>query len=531
MEVTLTKIKGIYLIIFSILLFFMNYGLSASTLRYAVGTELETIDPSLASGVPEHNVLLSLFEGLTSYDPKTSLPEPGVAEKWESNEDATVWRFFLRKNAKWSDRKPVTAHDFVYGWQRILDPKTAARYAYYLYGVKNANEYNTGKIKDPEKIGIKALDDLTLEITLVGPTPYFPKILAHYATYPLPKAVIKKYGDKWTQPENIVSNGPFVLSERILNQHVKVKKNTHYWDSKNVKLDEIIFSTIEDKETNRRQYLSGELDWIDSYSINPQYVPKYSKRNDYHQYIYIGSYFYRFNTTRKPFSDPRVRKALSMSIDRKKLAKYITKGTYLPTNAYVPPALDNEYNKEAPQGLKEDLKAAKELLASAGFPDGKDFPPFEILYNTLEQHRDITQAIQQMWRQNLGIECKLFNQEWKIYLKSEHTLDYDVARAGWIADFMDPINFVDMFTSDSGLNDTGWKNKKYDNLIEKARHTGDSAERNKFLRAAEKILIEEDLPIMPIFFYTSRNMVSPKVKNWYNNPLDVHPYKHMYINQ
>ena len=160
-----------------------------------------------------------------------------------------------------------------------------------------------------------------------------------------------------------------------------------------------------------------------------------------------------------PFSDPRVRKALSMSIDRKKLAKYITKGTYLPTAAYVPPALDNEYNKEAPQGLTENLKTAKELLASAGFPDGKDFPPFEILYNTLEQHRDIAQAIQQMWRQNLGIECKLYNQEWKIYLKSEHTLDYDVARAGWIADFMDPINFVDMFTSESGLKDTGWKNE------------------------------------------------------------------------
>ncbi len=500
-----------------------SYKISAKqVLRVNNGAEPKELDPATSTGIPESHIIDNLFEGLTSLDSYTLDPVPGVAESWTISPDGKVYTFKLRPDAAWSDGKKITSHDFQWSWLRVLEPKTAAEYAYQLYYVKNAEAYNLGKIKDAKQVGIETPDDRTLKVTLENSTPYFLRLTAFHTLYPVPKHVIDKYpGQEWTKEGKIVSNGPFALAEWKLNQHIKLVPNSHYWKKSSIKLKEAFLYGIENENTSEKTFTAGELDMTDSVpsvKIDTYNKEKKNNPNTYHPFKsnpYLGTYLYTFNVTRKPLNDVRVRKALALTVDRKLIVEKVLKGGQLPAMVLTPPNTAG-YTHANTTGLKESvteatIKEAKKLLADAGYPDGKNMPPVEILYNTNEDHKKIAVALQQMWKKNLGIEATLFNQEWKVYLDTKRNLNYSLARFGWIGDYPDPNTFLDLFTTHSGNNQTGWSNKEYDKLIDMAAKTSDSKKRYEYFHNAEDILLTE-LPILPIYFYTKQNLLSPKVK-------------------
>ncbi|MBP7843245.1 MAG: peptide ABC transporter substrate-binding protein [Proteobacteria bacterium] len=498
-------------------------------LLYGNGSEPATIDPQLATGTVEHHIILALYEGLVNSDPQDLHPIPGVAEKWEISKDQKNFKFFLRKNAKWSNGDPVTAHDFVNSWMRILTPTLASEYAYMLHVIVNAEEFNTGKIKDFSAVGVKAIDDYTLEVKLKGPTPYFLSLLTHHSAIPVHKATIEKFGafddrnNPWTKPGNFVGNGPYKLKTWELNKILTVEKNPNYWDQASLNLDEIHFFPTVNLLTEERSFRAGELHRTND--LPPHKIQNLLKENPEETKVYpfLASYFFRFNTTRKPFTDKRVRKALSLAINREEIVEKVAKGNQVPAYSFVPPNAGGYNSKNKITG---DLETARKLLAEAGFPDGKGFPKVDILYNTHEGHKAVAVAIQEMWKKNLNIDVELNNQEWKVYLDTEKKLQYFVSRAGWVADYNDPNNFLDLFVTNGGNNRTGWSNAAYDSLIKKAAMTADPAARLEVFQDAEKILLEE-MPILPIYIYTNKYMLSKKVKGYYPNAQDSHPYQNM----
>lgn len=493
------------------------------------GTEVKDVDPHIVTGVPEHHIIVAISEGLVSVDPKTVEPRDGVAilpPKISNNGKTYV--FNLRKDAKWSNGEPLTAHDFVYSWRRLLNPTTGSQYADMAYPVKNAEAINKGEIKDLTKLGVEAIDDHTLKVELENPTPYFLGMLYHYTMYPVPQKVIEKHGAQWTKPENFVGNGPFVLTEWVLNKVLRTRRNPNYWDKANVKLDGVDFWPIENQSTEEKMFRAGKLDV--TYEVPIERIPFWQKDDSgvYFQPAYLGTYFYRLNTTRKPLNDKRVRKALALGIDRERIIEFVTKGGELPARAFTPPGTGGYTPKVYLPQASEGIAEAKKLLAEAGFPEGKGFPSMEILYNTSENHKKIALAIQEMWKENLGINVKLFNQEWKVYLARQQKIDYDICRAGWIGDYSDPHTFLDMWVTDRGNNETGWSNKQYDNLIAQAASSGDLEKRKEYFAKAEDLLLE-DMPVIPIYIYTRKFLKKPEVKGWFPNIQDYHPLKHVYL--
>jgi oligopeptide transport system substrate-binding protein len=500
-------------------------------LRLGNGSELQDIDPQTVTGVPEHNVISALFEGLIVPHPETLEPQPGVAESWTISKDQKIYTFKIRETAKWSNGDKITAEDYIFSWKRMLSPKLGAEYAYMLFPVKNAEEYSKGTLKDFSQVGVKAKNPLTLEITLKAPTPYFLALLMHYSTYAVHKPTIEKFnamesrGTKWTRPENFVGNGPFKLTKWDLNKVLMVERNPNYWNNQITKLDGISFHPVELAQTEERMYRSGELDKTNSVPTHKIDNYRKDRPKEFVNAPYLGTYFYRINTTRPQLKDVRVRKALSMSIDRQAIVDKVTKAGEIPAKAFTPPNTGGYTSKAE---IKFDIAGAKKLLAEAGFPEGKGFKGVEILYNTLEAHRSIAESIQQMWKVNLGIDVTLKNQEWKVYIDSQHKKDYDIARAGWIGDYSDPNSFLDLWTTDNGNNDTGFANKKYDSIIRTANMTGDSGKRLELFNQAEEILLSE-LPIIPIYTYTVKYLLNERVVGWKTNILDFHPYQYLDI--
>ena len=498
-------------------------------LKITVGAEPEDIDPHVVTGVPEHHIIAALTEGLVAEDPVDLHPVPGVAEKWEVSEDGKVYTFQIRENAKWSNGDTLTANDFAESFKRILTPALASKYAYMLFVMKGAEDYSTGKLKDFSKVGVKAINDRTLQINLNAPTPYFLSLLNHYTWFPVHIATVKKYngltkrGSGWTKPENFVSNGPFTLKSWKLGRKLVVEKSSTYWDSKSTKLDEIHFFSIELETTQENAFRAGQLHNI--YNLHIDKVATYKKEHADELRIkpHLASYFYRFNVNKKPCDDVRIRKALTMAIDRESLVKNVTKGEQMASTFFTPPGVAG-YTARA--RFKEDVGEAQKLLAEAGYPNGEGFPSLELLYNTTEGHRIIAEAIQQMWKKNLNINVTLQNQEWKVYLDRQREMDYQISRAGWTGDYPDPNTFLDMWTSWSQQNQTGWADPKYDALIRKASITKDPNARLEVFQEAEEILMDQ-LPIIPIYIYTRVYALHPAVKNWHANVLDHHPWKHI----
>jgi oligopeptide transport system substrate-binding protein len=504
----------------------------AGVLDFGNGAEPEDLDPQITTGVPEHQLQLALFEGLVGQDPVNLDPIPGVAESWDISRDRRVYTFHLRADAKWSNGAPITADDFVRSYQRMLTPSLAAEYAYMIYDyVEGAKEYYDGTIKDFADVGFRAIDPHTLEIHLKAPTPFFLKLIAHNSWYPVPVDVIARFGGldrkgtDWTRPENFVGNGAFKLKEWLPKQLIEVEKSDTYWDRANVKLNGIRFYSVENSGTEERMYRTGQLQRINVLPLAK--VDTYRDAGDPALRIepLLSAYFYRLNTTRPPLNDVRVRRALALAIDRESIVKNVLRAGQAPAYHFTPPGVPGY---EVSANLHPSVEEAQRLLAEAGFPGGKGFPHLNLLFNTLESHRTIAEAIQQMWRTNLGIEITLANKEWGVYLDAQDSLDYDISRSGWQADYVDPHTFLEIFVTNGGNNDTGWSNAEYDALLQQALNAPDDTTRFAIYNRMEQILIDE-MPIIPIYHYKRVYLLDPIVKGWYPTPLDIHPFKFIHL--
>jgi oligopeptide transport system substrate-binding protein len=497
------------------------------------GAEPQDIDPQTVVGEPELRLCMAFFEGLVTEDPKDLRPVPGLAESWDISPDGKVYTFRLRPNLKWSNGEPILASELVESYKRILSPKLAAESAGLIYNfVLGAREYFEGKITDFGQVGFKAADERTLQVTLRNPTPYLLKIMAnHVAWMPVPVKVLAKFGaldqkrTAWTRAGNLVGSGPFVLKEWLPSQRIVAVRNPHYWDAKTVKLDEIHFFAAGDIASDERSFRTGQLHTTSD--LPNAKIDAYRKEFPDALRIdpWLSVYFYRCNVARPPLNDKRVRRALALAVDRESLVKNVTRGGQLPAYAVTYPGTAGYASRARLEGTIED---AKRLLAEAGFPEGKGIPTIEILYNTSENHRSIAEALQQMWRRNLGINVSLVNQEWKVYLDMRHTRNYSLARAGWVADYVDPHTFLEIWESTNGNNDTNWGNAGYDRLLQAALAAKTEADRYEIYQQMDAILVDE-MPVIPIYYSTKVRAVSPKVKGFHPTLLDHHPYKYIHL--
>ena len=499
---------------------------SPKILRVGNGTEPQDLDPHVVTGVPEHKIISALLEGLVTYAPDGGIA-PGMAERWDISEDGLIYTFHLRANAKWSNGEPLTSQDFVSSFKRILTPSLGAEYAYKLFHLVNAEEFNTGKLTDFAKVGAQAVDAHTLRLTLKHRTPFLLESLQHYAWFPVHLPTLRKFGEPdrkgnaWTRPGNYVGTGPFTLVDWSPNQKITVTRSRTYWDHDHVRLDGIEFYAIDSAETEERLFRTGKLDYCNTLPLGKTETYRREHPASYRQDPYYGVYYYRLNVTRKPLDDRRVRRALALAIDREALIRSILRsGGQAPARHCTPPS--PKFTASAQ--LTGDLAEAKRLLTEAGYPDGQNLPQIEILFNTSESHRIIAEAIQQMWKTRLGVNATITNQEWKVYLDSQRAGNFQVARAGWIGDYADPHTFLDLWTTGGGNNQTGWSNSAYDQLLRGALETKSEPERMAVYQKLEAILADE-VPVIPIYFYSRVYALNPKVLNWTTNPLDSRGWK------
>ncbi len=499
-------------------------------LHWGNGDEPQELDPHIVTGVPGHHIMIALMEGLVLKDPSTLTPIPGIAEHWTISEDGTTYTFSIRKTARWSNGDPITAEDFVWSWQRALMPALGNLYAYMYFPIVNAEAFSRGELTDFSKVGVKALDRSTLEVKLKNPTPYFLQLLDHYSMFPVHRATIEKFGaadDRgtlWTRAGNFVGSGPFTLKQWDLNKVIIVEKNPLYWDADTVKLNAVYFYPTQNQVTEERMFRAGQLHYTADVPISKIALYQREKPDQIHISPYLGTYFYRFNTQVEHLKDVRVRRALSMAVDRESLVTNVTKAGQLPATVITPP---DTMGYTATSDLHYNPQRAQELLAAAGYPNGEGFPSTEILYNTHEAHRKIAVAIQQMWKKELNINVTLHNQDWKVYLDSESNGNYQISRASWIGDYVDPNSFLDMWLKGGGNNRTGWYNDEYDDLVLNiAPQAATQEQRYAAFKRAEKILID-DMPIIPIYTYVSKHLIHPSVKGLPSNLMDYPSYKHV----
>ncbi len=508
------------------LLLLAGYASAESTLRVATMGEPASLDPHKISGTWENYVVGDMFVGLTTEDPKAKAI-PGVAESWTISDDGKSYTFKLREST-WSDGVPLTASDFVYSMQRILTPETAAEYASLLYIIQGAEAINTGKA-DPSTLGAKAIDDHTLKVELTGPAPYFLELLTHYTAYPVPRHVIEAKGKLWTKPENMVVNGPYKLVEWTPNTHVKLTRNDKWWGAADLAVDNITFYTQEDRAAVQKRFRAGEIDVAMDFASDQIDWLRKNLPDETHIAPYMGIYYYPINTSKKPFDDIRIRKALSMAVNREAIVEKVLKTGELAAYSFVPPGIayyDNPAEvdwKDIP--YPERIKQAKALLKEAGY--GQNHPlEFTLSYNTSENHKRIAVAVASMWKQ-IGVKADLFNTEVKVHYANLKQGQFDVARAGWIADYNDAQNFLYLLESRTGANNYGrYSNPEYDRLMKEAEATADLDKRSALMRKAESLAMA-DQPVIPIYHYVSKNLVSKKVVGFMDNPKDVHRWRYV----
>lgn len=599
------------------------------------GDQARTVDPSLAVGQPEGRIVNALFEGLLRSipEPGGARPEnfgknvpqvlqPGVAEMPEISQDGKTYTFRIRDGVKWSNGRRMTAHDFVFSWQRMLHPETTSEYAYQLHYIQGAEAYNAGRlavgdavevelpdrrdraqpfprgtilrgklaeIHEPPKpqfdedttkqqqedalaawrrkfvyavetrrglvhyspagedaaehfpgrkvhhcqrilpdfdatVGIKAPDDKTLVVTLNSPTPYFNELVAFYPLYPVCRECVEEHGSPdWTKPENIVSNGPFRMVLHRMRDRIRMVKSDTYWDRDNVKLNTIDALAVKQDTTALNMYMTGQVDWV---TVVPNSViTELKKRQDFHSTPMLTIYMYRLNVQRKPLDNVLVRRALNAAINKQEICEQVVKAGQVPARSFVPPGLPGYKNAYCGD---YDLDEARRLLAEAGYPNGQGMERIQILYNSNEDHRMIAEVVQQQWNR-LGIKCELRNLEWGSFQTTLQNTDYMVGRSGWIGDYPDPNTFLDLFVTGGANNQTNWSNEQYDALIEKAKVTS-GEERQQLLTQAEQILMDE-MPVIPVYFQVSRNLVNPRVQGFTSNIQDLHPLEVLSIKE
>lgn len=664
---SLLAIALLFLVGFALVgLTFSASALGRADFTFVNHTEPKTLDPGAMQGEPEGRVADAIFEGLTRLDARTMEPVPGVAERWEIDPDGKRYVFHLRRDARWTDGRKLTAHDFTYAWRRLQEPSFASEYAYILHMVRFAEAYNTyaaqadalqGKTataaatlrkQHPVRLpsaafrdfvsehhlfaslkgtpdvwlqellaspkveldaagltrletalraegqrrkqasaeararfgvdgGIFARDDHTLVVELKAPTPYFLELTAFYPAFPVPRWVVEAKGSEndWFLPGKIVTNGPFRLVTWRVGDRIRLERNPTYWGRAEVKLRTIDVLSTENSTTALNLYLSGAVDWLPK-AIPDELQQHLRSRPDFYAGPALVVYYYRINTTRKPFNDVRVRKALNLAIDREQIATQVLGMGQLPAYRLVPPGLP-DYRPPEP-GLRKDVTEARRLLAEAGFPEGRGFPPFGILYNTYEAHKKIADVVADQLRRNLGIQATAYNQEWQSYQASTRALNYDLGRAGWVGDYEDPNTFLDLWVTNGGNNQTGWGDPVYDRLLQAGadvesflqapsallgsmperaaaerlisavNQAASGGERLKqaallrleLLRQAEGLLLDRGLPVIPVYFYVNVGLVKPHVVGFYSkltapdgtlrpNPQDRHPLRDLRI--
>jgi oligopeptide transport system substrate-binding protein len=501
-------------------------------LHFGNGTEPQSLDPHVMTGVPEVTIARALFEGLVTISPHTLEPEPGVAQSWTLSEDQRLITFQINPDARWSNGDPVTAQNFVWSWQRVLNPKFASLNAETLFPIKNAEAIATGVITDPSALGAKALDALTLEVTLNEPTPYFLTLLGTYTTYPVHRQTIEKFGaasdhyTRWTRVENIVSNGAFKLKKWQLNRHIVVEKSELYWNADRVRLNGIVFHPIDNTVTEERMFRAQQLHYTAEVPLDK--IPLYEAMDPspLRRAPYLGTYYFQLNTTRAPINDIRVRRALAMAIDRQTLVDTVLQNIYLPNYNFTPVGLQGYQSAKL---FEYDPDAARRLMAEAGYADGENWPGLELTYNTSKQHRKIAIAVQQMWKKTLNIDVTLANLEWKVYLDKTQQMDYQIARAAWVGSYLDPGTFLRLFIADGGNNGTGFASAEFDDLVfQQAAKTRTREQRYAVFAKAESLLIEQ-MPIIPLFSYTSNHLVQPSVKGLGSNILDNVNFNYIWL--
>ena len=506
-------------------------GIREQVLERGLSADPADLDPHVITDLPEINVVSTLFEGLVAEDPVDLHPVPGVAESWEVSSDGLSYTFHLRANALWSNGAPVTAQDFSGSIRRVLTRTLAADYATMLYVLVNAEAYHKGTLMDFSQVGVQTPDARTLRLSLNHPAPYFLSLLTHPAWYPVYLPALEKAGSpyqrgsKWTQPGNLVGNGAFVLTAWKRGEVITVEKSPTYWDAATVRLNAIHFHPAEDRESEERAFRAGQLHLTEALPVSKVETYKRTQPEVLQIGAFLDTYFYRLNTNRPGLSNVKVRQALAAAIDRSALVGKVTMGGQQPARSFTPPGVGGYV---PPDVLKCNFDAARRLLADAGYPGGQGLPPLEIMINSSGNHRVIAEAVQEMWRRELGVEVRLNNMEQATLLAHRRTLDYQIMRGEWAADYLDPKTFFDVFRSDSNNNHTGWQNSNYDTLLFEADRTADPATRYALMQRAERILLN-DAPIIPIYYYTSVRLVLPSVHGWYPTLLDRHPYKHVWL--
>lgn len=504
------------------------------------GGEPSALDPQFAQpGVIENRIMLALFEGLVRYDPKTLEPVPAIAESWEVSSDGLRWTFRLRERAKFSDGKNIVAEDFIFSFRRILSPKLASPCASLFFApVKNARAFAAGTLTDFSRVGFSAPDARTLVVELENPCPYFLSLACHSSWSVVPAHAILRFGEidsrstLWTRPENFVGSGPFRLNSWRVAYRIEAEKNPHYWDAENVALNGIRFDAVEDQFAEETAFNDGQYHITNT--VPPSRVPVLREQHSPTLRLdpYLSTAFIRINCAKAPLNDPRVRRALSLALDREALAEQVMRGgetpatTLVPAEAYGAVYAKKNYKSESSgenRSREKALREARALLADAGFPDGKGFPEITYLYNTSDGAQFFAQAVQEMWRKNLGIRVALKNQEYKVYRISLAQGDYELARSAWSGDYLDPTTFLELFVSGGHINWTNWSDARYDKLLAEAAREREPSARTEKLKAAEEILLEAS-PIIPTLHSRSKFLIRPEVRGWHPNLLDIHPY-------
>jgi oligopeptide transport system substrate-binding protein len=489
--------------------------------------EPDSLDPVIIVSQPDMRVVRGLFEGVTRLDPKTAQPIPGLAKSWDLSPDGKTYTFHLRTNLVWSTGEPITADDVVYSWIRALEPKTASDYAFAFKQVKNGEDFNAGKITDPSLVGIHALDKYTVRVDLNCPTPFFLDLCTFPVMFVVPRQTIEKYGDRWIMARPLPSSGPFELAYWRLSDRIRLVKNPRYWNATNTQSDIIDILPVGSPDTAFNLYSSGAADIVwDKDSIPQELLDVLLKRPDFHTFDFLGTYFIRFNVTRKPFDDPRVRRALALAVDKQLIVKKIMRGGEQVATHFVP---NGTADYTSPPCLGYDPELAKKLLAEAGYPGGKGFPRFEYTFDAsaggaAQTHENIAIELQQMWHDTLGIQMDLRQVETKVFWSLQGSLDFQLSRSSWVGDYDDANTFLEMFVSNDAENRTGWTNRDYDILIDKANEQTDLKVREKIFQQAESLLVSNQAPIIPLFFYKGVMYYDTnKIQGIYPNLLDDHP--------